>query len=84
MASDRTQNFLDAANRSRLLDVSAALVHADPKTVPFASGHVYFSVKRWTDARHVAAELIGHTDQGPIRCFALRYRVSINGQLQKT
>lgn len=82
-ASDVEFAYIFDVRTLNRLDMRYRILAADPGASQFASAHSYFHAEQWLDARHVEVSLWGHTDQPPVRCFDLRYRVSRDGAVQK-
>ena len=82
-ASDSSRIYIYDANALRRLDAAGRIQVVDPGMQRFASGHAYFELERWESAQNVIVRLHGHTDQPPVVCFDLRYRVSRTGAVAK-
>ena len=82
-ASDSARTYIYDANAVRRLDTAGLIRVVDPSTERFANGHAYFDLERWDGAQNVIVRLHGHTDQPPVVCFDLRYRVSRTGAVAK-
>jgi hypothetical protein len=82
-ASDSARTYIYDANALRRLDTAGRIQVVDPGMERFASGHAYFDLERWDGAQNVIVRLHGHTDQPPVVCFDLRYRVSRTGGVAK-
>jgi hypothetical protein len=83
LASDSTRTYLYPISTLQRLDVAALILAADPLAERFVEGHAYFSVDRWDGSQYLLIHLYGHTDQAPVDCFDLHYRVNRNGAVQK-
>ncbi len=65
-------------------DLARVVVAGDPKAAQFLNaGHSYLRAKRWINSRELLVVLCGHSDEPPLRGFTLRYRVNLNGHVQK-
>ena len=82
-SSDSTRSFLYEVSSLQRLDIADHILTADPSAQRFAEGHAYFRVERWEGTQHVLINFNGHTDQFPVQCFTMRYRVSRSGTVRK-
>jgi len=82
-ASDSARTYIYDANAVRRLDTASLIRVADSSTERLANAHAYFDLERWEGAQNVIVRLHGHTDQPPVVCFDLRYRVSRTGAVAK-
>ena len=65
-------------------DLAKVVVAGDPKAGEYVgAGHSYLKAKRWINSRELIVVLYGHFDEPPPRGFTLRYRVNLNGSVQK-
>jgi hypothetical protein len=71
------------AGGAKIVDVRARILEADRSAARLAKGHAYFHVVEWSDRSNVMVELHGHTDEAPVDCFDVRYRVSRSGGVAK-
>ena len=72
----------DAATLKRI-DIAARIQAADPGSRRLATGHAYFRVTGWEGTQQMAVSFFGHTDQQPVLCFTLRYRINKAGVVKK-
>jgi hypothetical protein len=82
-ASDREQAYIYDAATMRRLDIGARIQSADSQSRGLATGHTYFRVTGWEGTEQVAVSFFGHTDEPPVLCFTLRYRVNKAGVVTK-
>jgi hypothetical protein len=82
-ASDSANSYLYEASTLRRLDLEQAILASDPEAARFAAGHAYFEVERWDTPSSVIVDFHGHTDEPPVVCFDLRYRVNRTGPVVK-
>jgi hypothetical protein len=47
------------------------------------AGHSYLRARRWASSHELLVTLFGHFDEPPSRGFTLRYRVNLNGTVQR-
>jgi hypothetical protein len=80
--SDRARAFIYNADTLGRPDLDDRILGADPEAARFTTGHSYFDVVRWADAQHVFVHFHGHTDEPPVVCFDLRFRVSRAGDVE--
>lgn len=65
-------------------DLAKVVVAGDPKAGDYVGvGHSYLNAKRWINSHELLVVLSGHTDEPPLRGFTLKYRVNLNGKVQK-
>lgn len=82
-ASDEAFSYIyDAATLQRL-DLAQRITASDPGARPFMHSHTYFDADRWQGNDQVLVRLHGHTDQFPVICFDIRYRVRRDGAVTK-
>ena len=82
-ASDSARTYIYNAETLQRLDTARRIQAVDPSMQRFASGHEYFDLERWESAQNVIVRLHGHTDQPPVVCFDLSYRVGRTGAVAK-
>jgi len=90
VASDLALSYLYTAATLDRIDVRDRIVHSDPHAGRFAGDHDYFSAVSWIDVRHVVVSFKGHTltHSGntltrPLVCFDLRYRIGLDGSVER-
>ena len=65
-------------------DVAKVVLARYPDAEQFVnSGHSYLRAKRWLNSHALLVVLTGHNDGSTPRAFALRYRVDLNGSVDK-
>ena len=65
-------------------DVAKVVLARYPDAEQFLnSGHSYLRAKRWLNSHALLVVLTGHNDGSPPGAFTLRYRVDLNGSLDK-
>jgi hypothetical protein len=65
-------------------DLARVLAAGAPKSGEYIGvGHSYLNAKRWINSHELFVVLSGHSDEPPLRGFTLRYRVNLNGHVQK-
>jgi hypothetical protein len=82
-ASDSTLFYLYDATTLERLNVSDRIQAADPEAREFSANHAYFVLDHWEGTRNLIIRLFGHTDQEPVMCFDLRYRLSRDGSVER-
>jgi hypothetical protein len=83
LASDQELAYIyDAATLQRI-DIGARIQEEDPESRRLATGHAYFQVRGWDGTQEMAVSFFGHTDQPPVLCFTLRYRINKAGVVKK-
>lgn len=82
-ASDEEFAYLYGTGDLEKFDLERVIMAADPGARRFLNGHFYFDVDRWLNKDTVQVSLRGHTDEAPVKCFLLLYRVSRSGTIQK-
>jgi len=85
-ASGSTETLCYIYDAATLKETDLALLIAagDPESTEFLNvGHSYLNAKRWINSHELFVVLSGHTDEPPLRGFTLRYRVNLNGHVQK-
>jgi dipeptidyl aminopeptidase/acylaminoacyl peptidase len=82
-ASDSADAYIYDAATLKRTDVADLIRTADHGTERFTNAHAYFVVDRWEGTEQVLVRFHGHTDDAPVVCFDLRYRVSRAGAVQK-
>lgn len=81
-ASDRTQAYIYDPATLRRLDLRNAVLAADPSAKPLDQGHRYYKVES-VEPQSVLIEFSGHTDEAPVKCFDVRYRVTLAGAVSR-
>jgi hypothetical protein len=65
-------------------DVAKVVLARYPDAEQFLnSGHSYLRAKRWLNSHALRVVLTGHNDGSPPGAFTLRYRVDLNGSVDK-
>jgi hypothetical protein len=65
-------------------DVAKVVLARYPNDGQFVnSGHSYLRAKRWLNSHALLVVLTGHNDGSPPGAFTLRYRVDLNGSVDK-
>ena len=65
-------------------DVAKVVLARYPDAEQFVnSGHSYLRAKRWLNSHALLVVLTGHNDGSPPGAFTLRYRVDLNGSVDK-
>jgi len=65
-------------------DIAKLVLAGDPHAEQFLnSGHSYLRAKQWLSSHELLVVLTGHNDGLPPGAFTLRYRVDLNGRVQK-
>jgi hypothetical protein len=65
-------------------DVARVVLARYPDAAQFVnSGHSYLRAKRWLNSHALLVVLTGHNDGSPPGAFTLRYRVDLNGSVDK-
>ena len=82
-SSDSTRSYIYQIGTLNRIDVEQRILAADAGAKPFSESHAYFSANFWPDSRRVVVDLTGHTDSAPVKCFDLKYRVNIDGSVQR-
>lgn len=82
-ASDEEFAYLYQTASLKKMNLDDEILAADPRAKRFLEGHFYFKVNRWLSNGAVEVSLSGHTDDAPVQCFLLRYRVSQSGTVRK-
>src|SRR5260370_10484014 len=68
----------------KVTDLSKVLVAGAPKAGEYVGvGHSYLQAIRWINSRELTVVFYGHFDEPPPRCFTLRYRGNLNGNVRK-
>jgi hypothetical protein len=82
-ASDSARAYIYDADTLQRLDLGRRILTVDRSGERFADGHAYFDLERWEDVQTVLVHFHGHTDERPVVCFDLHYRVSRSGTVEK-
>ena len=82
-SSDSTESYIYDARTLKQVDLGALIRKSDSSISRFASGHAYFDFDRWESPETVIVHFYGHTDEPPVVCFDLRYRVNLSGTTKK-
>jgi dipeptidyl aminopeptidase/acylaminoacyl peptidase len=82
-ASDSADAYIYDAATLKRMDVAELIRTADHSTERFTNAHAYFVVDRWEGTEQVLVRFHGHTDNAPVACFDLRYRLSRAGAVEK-
>jgi hypothetical protein len=82
-ASDREQAYIYDAGTLQRLNLGDRILAGDPEAKRFANGHAYFEVEHWDGSQYVIVNFHGHTDEAPVRCFDLQYRLNRDGDVEK-
>jgi hypothetical protein len=83
LASDSTVSYVFDVLTLRRTDIAALVKASDPEAMEWSKGHAYFEVERWDGPNVLQVRLRGHTDSTPVRCFVLRYNVTLAGLVRK-
>jgi hypothetical protein len=78
-SSSSTESYIYDARSLKRVDLGALIRRSDSSISRFASGHAYFDMERWESLETVIVHFYGHTDEPPVVCFDLRYRVKLSG-----
>jgi hypothetical protein len=81
--SNQESAYIYLTESLKKLDLDDRILAVDPGAERFVQGHAYFEVNRWQGNGAVEVWLSGHTDEAPVQCFLLRYRVSRSGIAEK-
>lgn len=81
-ASDRTQAYIYTPATLERLDLREAVLKADPSASALDRGHRYYKVAS-ADSHSLLIDFTGHTDDAPVNCFDLRYRVTRAGAVSR-
>jgi len=65
------------------IDVAQAISRADRSAARYAHGHSYYVAREWLDNQTALVQLCGHTDNPPFVQFDIRYRVGLDGTVQR-
>lgn len=82
-ASNVTESTLYFTYSLRGLDVGDALRHADRGAAHYFDSHIYFQTRNWLDDRTALVQFCGHTDSYPTKQFDFRYRMDLDGHVQR-
>ena len=82
-SSSSTESYIYDARSLKRVDLGALIRKSDSSISRFASGHAYFDFERWENPETVIVHFYGHTDEPPVVCFDLRYRVNLSGTTKK-
>ena len=82
-SSSSTESYIYDARSLKRVDLGALIRKSDSSISRFASGHAYFDMERWEGPDTVIVHFYGHTDEPPVVCFDLRYRVKLSGTTTK-
>ena len=82
-SSSSTESYIYDARSLKRVDLGALIRKSDSSISRFASGHAYFDMERWESPETVIVHFYGHTDEPPVVCFDLRYRVKLSGTTTK-
>jgi len=82
-SSSSTESYVYDARSLKRVDLGALIRKSDSSISRFASGHEYFDFERWESPETVIVHFYGHTDEPPVVCFDLRYRVNLSGTTKK-
>src|ERR1051326_185640 len=82
-ASDSENAYIYDTETLKRQNVGEDILAADPESRHFTNAHAYFHVERWDGPAHVIVRFNGHTDEAPVQCFELQYRVSRTGVVEK-
>jgi hypothetical protein len=82
-SSSSTESYIYDARSLKRVDLGALITKSDSSISRFASGHAYFDMERWESPEAVIVHFYGHTDEPPVVCFDLRYRVKFSGTTTK-
>ena len=82
-SSSSTESYIYDARSLKRVDLGALIRKSDSSISRFASGHAYFDMERWESPETVILHFYGHTDEPPVVCFDLRYRVKLSGTTTK-
>ena len=82
-SSGSTESYIYDARSLKRVDLGALIRKSDSSISRFASGHAYFDMERWESPEIVIVHFYGHTDEPPVVCFDLRYRVKFSGTTTK-
>ena len=82
-SSSSTESYIYDARSLKRVDLGALIRKSDSSISRFASGHAYFDIERWESLETVIVHFYGHTDEAPVVCFDLRYRVKLSGTTTK-
>lgn len=65
-------------------EVADLLVAGDGRARKYLkAGHSYLDAERWINSNEILVRLHGHFDEPPARGFSLKYRLDVNGRVQK-
>jgi len=81
-ASDRTQAYIYNPETLARLDVRKAVLDSDASASAFDRGHRYYNVAS-AAAQTLLIDFRGHTDEPPVTCFDVRYRVTRAGVVSR-
>jgi hypothetical protein len=82
-ASDRESAYIYDTETLKRQNVGEDILAADPESRHFTNAHAYFHVERWDGPAQVIVRFHGHTDEAPVQCFELQYRVGRTGVVEK-
>jgi len=82
-SSSSTESYIYDARSLKRVDLGALIRKSDSSISRLASGHAYFDMERWESPEMVIVHFYGHTDEPPVVCFDLRYRVKFSGTTTK-
>jgi hypothetical protein len=82
-SSSSTESYIYDARSLKRVDLGVLIRTSDSSISLFASGHMYFDMERWESPETVIVHFYGHTDEPPVVCFDLRYRVNLSGTTTK-
>jgi hypothetical protein len=82
-SSSSTESYIYDARSLKRVDLGALIRKSDSSINRFASGHAYFDMERWESPETVIVHFYGHTDEPPVVCFDLRYRIKFSGTTTK-
>jgi hypothetical protein len=65
------------------LDLTEAISKKDPTVRKYMDGHRYVFVRKWLSNDKALVQFCGHTDRNPVVQFDIRYRIDLNGVIDR-
>jgi len=83
-ASNETLSYVFDPATLKVSDLAELLRAADPQSANYIQvGHSYLKAERWLNSYELIVSLKGYYDDPPPRGYSLKYRVNVDGKVQK-
>lgn len=82
-ASNIRDAYLFRADPLRRLNLRSVIMQNDRSAQKWMDGHSYVIARKWVSSGTALVQLCGHTDETPAVQFDVRYRVNMDGKVEK-